>query len=332
MVSKSSSTKVKFVEFLSVSAHIIYHSKDVMKSVLQSKNLSTQYKGDVKEPFTEADVKIQTFIFSGLKYHFPTLNVQGEEDEVYEGKFDVDPATFKKDVIDVKLFEGKIPEEFDTNDAVVWVDPIDATASFISGDLEHCTTLIGLAINGEAVVGVIGHYYSRDEVTNELIEAPKVYFSHAEHNKIFVMDLDKGLGEPKSVEVPKTRSYEGKSTKLRVPRGSKTENAKNLLALLEKNFDVEVNNYDGAGIRMLMIALDLIDVYVEDKNLTKRWDICAGDALIRSAGFFFTDFEGGRYKYPSAKVGHYNDKGLVVTRNQKVHEEVLEALKSYSME
>lgn len=329
MVSKEPSTKIKVAEFLSITAHIIYHAKDVMRAVLQSSNLSTQFKGDLKEPFTEADVKIQTFILSGLKSHFPTLNVQGEEDVVYEGKFDVDPSTFKKDTIDIKIFEGKVPEEFDTNDAVVWVDPIDCTASFISGDLEHCTTLIGLAINGEATVGVIGHYYTREEGTNQLVYAPKVYFSHAEYKTIFVMNLEKGLGEPTPVEIPKVRSYDGKTTKLRVPRGSKTENDQKILSILEKNFSLEVNDDNGAGYRMLEIALDKIDIYVEPKGHSKRWDICAGDALIKSAGFFFTDFEGGKYKYPSEKVGHYNEKGTVCTRNQKVHEEVLEALKSY---
>lgn len=321
------STKVRIDEFLSIAAHIIMHSGDVMREVLSSGSLTTQFKGDVKEPFTEADVKIQTFIISGLKHHFPALNVQGEEDVVYEGKFEVDPASFSKSSISIGLFDGKVSEEFDTADSVVWVDPIDGTKSFISGQLHHCTTLIGLAIKGQPTVGIIGHYYNLGADGKTLTYAPKCYFSHAGYNKVFVVDVDKKIGTPVPIDIPPVQEFDEVAKKLRVPRGSDTTQDRNILAVLGKKFAVEANDEAGAGHLMLEVLLNNSDVYVEPKNHSKRWDICAGDALIRSAGFYFTDFNGEKYTYPQVKVGHYNENGTVCARNKRVLELVIEALK-----
>jgi 3'(2'), 5'-bisphosphate nucleotidase len=58
-----------------------------------------------------------------------------------------------------------INQEIDINDSVtVWVDPLDGTLSYVNGEFDAVTTLIGLSINKNPVLGVIGQPYSAELV------------------------------------------------------------------------------------------------------------------------------------------------------------------------
>jgi 3'(2'), 5'-bisphosphate nucleotidase len=47
---------------------------------------------------------------------------------------------------------------------VVWVDPLDGTSEYTSGNVDHVTVLIGVARNGRPVGGVIHQpYYNFDK-------------------------------------------------------------------------------------------------------------------------------------------------------------------------
>lgn len=49
-------------------------------------------------------------------------------------------------------------------DVCMWVDPLDGTAEFVDGLLHHVTVLIGLAVDGKAVGGVIHQpFYGFDD-------------------------------------------------------------------------------------------------------------------------------------------------------------------------
>ena len=39
------------------------------------------------------------------------------------------------------------------------------------------------------------------------------------------------------------------------------------------------------------------DIYFYEKPGTKRWDTCAGEALLESVGGYLTDIDGQAYKY-----------------------------------
>ena len=40
-------------------------------------------------------------------------------------------------------------------DICIWVDPLDGTAEFVDGLLNHVTVLIGIAVSGKAQAGII---------------------------------------------------------------------------------------------------------------------------------------------------------------------------------
>lgn len=52
---------------------------------------------------------------------------------------------------------GQLFENFSTEDAIVWVDPLDGTASFLANDLSAVTVLIGVSIKGYSRIGIV-HY------------------------------------------------------------------------------------------------------------------------------------------------------------------------------
>ena len=48
---------------------------------------------------------------------------------------------------------------------VVWVDPLDGTTEYTQGFVEHVTVLIGIAVDGAAVAGVVHQpFFERRDV------------------------------------------------------------------------------------------------------------------------------------------------------------------------
>jgi len=54
-------------------------------------------------------------------------------------------------------------DSFNTEKAVVWIDPLDGTSDFVKGNLSAVTVLIGLVIDGIPKIGVIHHPFKTNE-------------------------------------------------------------------------------------------------------------------------------------------------------------------------
>ena len=54
-------------------------------------------------------------------------------------------------------------EDFSTEKATVWIDPLDGTKDFCNGNLSAVTVLIGLAIEGVPKVGVVHNPFKTNE-------------------------------------------------------------------------------------------------------------------------------------------------------------------------
>jgi 3'-phosphoadenosine 5'-phosphosulfate (PAPS) 3'-phosphatase len=52
---------------------------------------------------------------------------------------------------------------FSTDNAVVWIDPLDGTKDYVLGNLSAVTVLIGLAIEGHPKLGVVHHPFRSNE-------------------------------------------------------------------------------------------------------------------------------------------------------------------------
>jgi 3'-phosphoadenosine 5'-phosphosulfate (PAPS) 3'-phosphatase len=58
---------------------------------------------------------------------------------------------------------GTLFETFNRKDAVVWIDPLDGTNDFISGNLPAVTVLIGLSIKGTSRIGIVHNPFNEDD-------------------------------------------------------------------------------------------------------------------------------------------------------------------------
>ena len=72
----------------------------------------------------------------------------------------LNPGLFPQAIFKKSKSNQDIDEEIDINDdVVVWVDPLDGTLSFVNNELNAVTTLIGLSVGKDPILGVIGKPY-----------------------------------------------------------------------------------------------------------------------------------------------------------------------------
>jgi 3'(2'), 5'-bisphosphate nucleotidase len=74
-------------------------------------------------------------------------------------------------------------ESFELDDAIVWIDPLDGTLSYIKGEMDCVTTLIGVSVKGKPILGLIGKPYKKNGDGYDF--SPMTYFAHANMNKIY---------------------------------------------------------------------------------------------------------------------------------------------------
>lgn len=84
---------------------------------------------------------------------FPNIKIIGEE-----GLSDLNniPSEWLVTDQDTDFLKNSCPKKYQTlteDSVVVWVDPLDGTAEYTQGFLEHVTVLIGVSVNEEAIGG-----------------------------------------------------------------------------------------------------------------------------------------------------------------------------------
>ena len=140
---------------LTASCVTVADESDVLiRKIFKNGDLGVIDKGGLKNFQTEGDRAVQRLILKTLKTKYPQVTIIGEEDgddgEAGDEKvFDalapeVMEKTFPKDLQDVA------PERI-----CIWVDPLDGTMEFIDRMLHHVTILIGIAVDGKAISGVV---------------------------------------------------------------------------------------------------------------------------------------------------------------------------------
>ena len=87
--------------------------------------------------------------------------------------------------------------------------------------------------------------------------------------------------------------------------------------------DVHEFRVGAAGHHLLCVLESRADLYLQFCAGCKRWDTCAGEALLRAGGGLLTDAAGAEYDY-----GHHarslNARGLIAHRSRRVVLQVAE--------
>jgi 3'(2'), 5'-bisphosphate nucleotidase len=179
-----------------------------------------------------------------------------------------------------------------------FVDPLDGTQEFVNRNGEFAIH-IGLAVDGLAALGVV--YRAVGDVLYTGIVGEQGHVEDpAGRRALRVSDV----AEPKDLRLVVSRSHRSKTTDAVVQRLGITKETES----------------GSVGLKCGLLAEARCDLYVHVSDKSFRWDNCAPEAVIRSAGGTLTDLAGARYRYDGAEL--QNHRGLLAC-NAAAFERVL---------
>ncbi len=202
--------------------------------------------------------------------------------------------------------DGVLSEESD-DDLVrlekerVWIiDPFDGTKEFIARNGEF-SIMIGLAVRGEAVMGVIM------QPETGLLYAACGLGAYLEEG-----------GERIPLQVSETdRTNQMILVSSRSHRQQITDKMRSTMRITSERVSGSV------GLKVGLIARRLADLYLHPSPGCKEWDLCAPQALLEAAGGRITDCWGNPIWYNKRDVRAHN--GLVAS-NAAIHELVVDTV------
>lgn len=281
------------LRLVSASCVAARNAGQIVRDVMSKGQLGIVDKGhsSLKDLQTEADRSAQRLIVRRLFRQFPDVKVIGEEDQDdlcgveavdSETSFEMDQAVLNQQLPD-KL--GQVSE----NQVVVWVDPLDGTAEYAQGFVEHVTVLIGIAVNGAAVAGVVHQpfYKNLDD------EDGRTVWGIVGLGAFGISGQSPPAGER---IITTTRSH---------GTGIVSE-------AVDACKPTSVLRVGGAGNKVLQLIDGKAHAYVFASPGCKKWDTCAPEAVLAAMGGTLTDIHGNSLRYHK-EVKHPNTGGVLAT-------------------
>jgi myo-inositol-1(or 4)-monophosphatase len=177
------------------------------------------------------------------------------------------------------------------------VDPLDGTTNFLHGIPQFCIS-IGLERSGTVVAGVI-----YNPVTDELFTAERGKGAFLNDRRIRVAARTRLIDSVIACGLP----HHG--------RGDLELGLRELGAVQDKV--AGLRRFGAAALDMAYVAAGRLDAYWEQN--VSPWDIAAGIVLVREAGGFATDVDGGDAMFT---------KRSILVGNESVHRELQKLLKA----
>jgi len=230
------------------------------------------------EPVTIADRAASRIIVDGLAAEFPDDAILSEEEA---------------DDAEVRI----------KNERVWIIDPIDGTAGFVKKDGDFAVQ-IGLAIDGEAVLGVVMLPFH-----NVLYRAVRDEGAFAEYEK----------SEPKELRTSASADFAKMTLAF-----SRNHPSKGITAILDAFKFQSAIQRGSIGLKVGLIAEQQADAYIHLSPRTKLWDTCAPQIILEEAGGKLTDLFGESYRYDVADLQNH---GGIVATNGVSHDAVIKHLR-----
>lgn len=261
--------------------------------VYKSADFKVQSKGKTKEgvndPVTDADFRSHCVMADGLHRIFPKLRIISEEDTAKQGcpdakLFDLDPTVMHEN--------SNVPDEIvDIDEVTVWIDPLDATQEYTEKLTQYVTTMVCVAVKGIPMIGVIHNPFTKTTVwawVNKAVSEP-----------LYNMKRDDDVKHP-TVIVSRSHSGEVKS----IAKAVFGENS-------------QIISAGGAGFKVLQVLKNEASAYIHSTAI-KKWDICAGNAILNAVGGKMTNLKNQEISY-SEKDSFVNENGLLATAAVVTH-------------
>ena len=273
---------------------------------------------DVRDPrsaLTEADKAAHSAIIGSLRSEWGTpdtegddaLRIVGEEDDDEELAKALESMTFEP--LDRDRFLEEIPSdvtpEIDANRVTLFIDPLDGTREFVEGRLENCQVLVGVAIDGEAVAGVIGIPFPDGTLEKE---STVIYGLDGMGTGVIGATLIRG-------PFPLERYSDGE--KYPKPHHATGDSTDEVMEACRRGaidcLEGSIVTYGGAGNKILGSALGEVACSIQHK-IGGAWDLCAPEAILKAMGGKMTDLFGEEIAiYYTDAPSNCNKKGYIAT-------------------
>lgn len=243
--------------------------------------LDKQSKGKTREGadefITDADKRSHCSMYYGLRYTFPTLRVISEETlSIEECALYSEPLhLIPNDDTIISLSNMYVPVE----DVTVWIDPLDATQEFTEKLTSYVTVMVCVAVKGVPTIGVIHQPF--DQQTT----------SWAWDGIAISPDLKRPMKKPESQpNIIVSRSHAGQVQ----------ESVSRVLP------QAKVIPAGGSGYKVLQLINGNASAYVHSTYI-KKWDVCAGNAILRSLKGRMSTLKNEDIDYSDAKETKVKD-------------------------
>ncbi|XP_066983017.1 3'(2'),5'-bisphosphate nucleotidase 1 isoform X3 [Macrobrachium rosenbergii] len=283
---------------VSSSVAIASHAGGIIRDILKKGELGIVEKENASDLQTEADRAAQRCIISSLNKCFPKITIIGEEGE--EETLDTSDKVFDPDAM--PAVNVKCPSELSSlaeEEIVVWVDPLDGTAEYTQGLLDHVTVLIGIAHSGKAIGGIIHQPYFNYQTPGGKL-GRTVW----------------GVVGGEVGGMPLTSPPEGKLI-VTTTRSHSSSTVNDAISAVSPD---EVLRVGGAGHKVMLLLEGKAHLYVFASPGCKKWDTCAPQAVLEAAGGVLTDIKGIPIPYHST-APHRNSTGVLASAAGIPHKE-----------
>lgn len=275
-------------ELLALSLEAAVQGGREVKRIRLEDTLEERSKGKTKEGANEmltlGDLNSHRKMYYLIKNTYPYLQVNSEEHDNADGEATIWMRNIPSEILS-KIPAGKlVPAESVT----VWIDPLDATQEYTENLRTYVTTMVCVAVDGDPVIGVI--------------------------HKPFTGYTAWGMvGEGANIK-PRD-SYNANSPKVIVSR-SHSGKVKSFVQQAFGN-NTDIIPAGGAGYKVLAL-LDASDEEYEKADMyihvtfIKKWDICAGNAILKALGGHMTTLKGEEIDYSGSEK---NPGGVLASIN-----------------
>ncbi|MBU8895064.1 3'(2'),5'-bisphosphate nucleotidase CysQ [Corallococcus sp. H22C18031201] len=168
-----------------------------------------------------------------------------------------------------------------------YVDPLDGTQEFVKRNGEFAIH-IGLAVAGKAAVGVV--YRPVGDTLFAGVVGQQGFVEDAGGRRALRVS---DVAEPSEMRLVVSRSH----------RSALTDQIVQRLGITREKESGSV------GLKCGLLAEAHADLYIHVSGKSYRWDNCAPEAVLRSAGGILTDLGGVAYRYDGSEL--QNHRGLL---------------------
>uniref|UniRef100_A0A6B2LD23 3'(2'),5'-bisphosphate nucleotidase 1 n=1 Tax=Arcella intermedia TaxID=1963864 RepID=A0A6B2LD23_9EUKA len=276
---------------LSALYHLGDHAALLARRLVLEGNLIITEKRDALDLLTNVDLANQAFIVGNLLQTWPKLHVIGEEQNVTQ-KFDqinVDCQTLKKEIPKALMCP--------MDDIIVYVDPIDGTKEFTEGFYSQVLILIGIALKGRPIAGIMCQPWKEDSKDSERGVFLWGLVGHG------ISPIDPSQFGSKLLALPDLPPFPQSLT----ATVTQSKGTPELEAYIKKHNFQNVLRVGGCGYKFLLLILGKADVFALVSPGTYKWDICGPEAILRTVGGTLTNLSGIEYHYGKDSLGNLKE-------------------------